>query len=179
MKKKSRKTEKNIRTDVDMDKLYRLQELVKVDLKEKMEIMAGFAQELLRLGRETIFLAAVPKGDSFFFLPTEIFSHEEKEAVQRQVIDWATENGADCIVSAFTAWASPHRSGLRPSKHPHKKEVLSVVAKDKYQHVVGMQEIRRRGKQVSFGALEYADSVQSWLDDYKGFHGTATAAQAD
>jgi len=173
MKKKPKKNKKQGRIEVDKDKLYKLRDLCSVDLRGKMEIMAGFAQEMIRLGPETVFLAAVPKGADFFFLPTEIFSDDHKISVQRQVIEWATENGADCIVSATTAWSSPSHPHLRPSVHPQRKEILSVVAKDQFKHVAAMQEIHRRGKKVSFGELEYFDSVLSWLDEYPGFDRSA------
>ena len=166
MKKTHKKNRKQDAPMLDQEKLYRIKDLCNVDLKGKMEIMAGFAQELLRLGRETVFLAAVPKGDSFFFLPTQVFSEDHKIALQNQVIEWARENGADCLISACTAWASPHHPHLRPSVNPERKEILAVVAKDHCNHIGAMQEIRRHGKKVSFGEVQYSDTVQSWLDDY-------------
>jgi len=169
MKKAHKKTKKHPSSTLNDDKRYRLKELCNVDLKGKIEIMAGFAQELIRLGQDTVFLTAVPKGDSFFFLPTEIFSEDHKIALQNQVIEWAIENGADCLISASTAWASPHHPYLRPSMNPERKETLVVIAKDHCNHIAAMQEIYRHGKKVSFGEVEYSDSVKSWLDDYPGF----------
>ncbi len=174
MKRSYRNNKKREHTSSDEEKLYRLKELCNVDLKGKMEIMAGFAQELIRLGQETVFLAAVPKGDSFFFLPTEVFSEDHKITLQSQVIEWAKENGADCLISASTAWAASNHPHLRPSMNPERKEVLAVVAKDAFEHVAGMQDIRRNGKKVSFGNLEIFSSVQSWLDDYPGFGKTTS-----
>jgi len=169
MKKGYKNNEKRRNDTVNDDNLHRIKDLCNVDLRGKMEIMAGFAQELIRLGQETVFLAAVPKGNSFFFLPTEVFSDDHKIALQSQVIEWAIENGADCLISASTAWASPHHPHLRPSMNPERKEILVVVAKDHFSNIASMQEVHRHGKKVSFGEVEYSDSVGSWLDDYPGF----------
>jgi len=169
MRKAYRNNKKREHTSSDEEKLYRLKELCHVDLRGKVEIMAGFAQELIRIGPASLFLAAVVKGDSFFFFPAQLGSDYEKRALQHQVIEVATANTADCLVSASIAWAAPHDSSLRPSMNPARQEVIAVIAKDHFEHVAAMQDIHRHGNEVTFGELEIFSSVQSWLDDYPGF----------
>jgi hypothetical protein len=153
---------------VNEEKLYRLEDLCKVDLREQVEIMAGVAQELLRGKYDSLFLAAVIAGDEFYLSPHEIYDDHQKEQLKERALRWATDHDADCIVNAMVGWEAPNASE-RPSEHPHRKEVLFVVARDHFGRFGISQEIHRRSGDVSFGEPEILTSFKSWFDDYPGF----------
>lgn len=167
MKKTSRKKRNKRYGQVSLqdEKLARLKDLCRVGLREKVEILAGYARVLIGQGSESLFLTAVTVGDDLFFVPSTIDGDEHEEKLKGIVMELAKENGGDSIVSATWGWAAPHHSPLRPSEDPGRKEILVVVAKDHFNQIAATQEVHRHGEKCQFEELEFTDSVKSWLDD--------------
>lgn len=146
--------------------------LLQMELRDRMAVMAKLAQELIRSHIEQFFVAAVVTESGVVFPANVVTDDYHKEAIQNSVIELAHRANALCVIIVMMAWAvkktpenvQPH---LRHSEHPERQEVLVLDGKDYFEHLMGMQSIRRTEGRVDFGQLEIGSSPRSLLDQWQ------------
>jgi hypothetical protein len=140
-------------------------------LRQRMELMAETARELIMNGGDCVFAGMAIKGSNGFFTGGEVVQQEDEIAFKNQVVGMAMETGADCVVAVHEAWMAPHglrdrHPSLRASLHPERRQVIVVFGKDHFEHLVGVQDVHRHGDEVVFDDLNISASPESWLDAY-------------
>jgi hypothetical protein len=138
------------------------QELCRLDLRGRLELMARVGHVYLRAGKGPIFICAVMKGEDVWFFKEESIDLFTAEILKTQILDFAWTMRADCIISVFQV--SGGHAGPNVSDSDD-REQLAAIGKDHFEHLGATQEIYRSNGDVTFGDLEF-ENVKSWIDEY-------------
>jgi len=145
--------------------------LFSMELGDRMAEMAKLGREIVRIGIEEFFVAAVMTASDVVFPATVIYGDDHKEEIKKRLIALAHERNPLCVIIVMPAWgvkATPEnfQPYLRNSEHPDRQEALVVDGKDQFEHLTGIQFIRRSENNVDFGELQIGSSGRSWLDEW-------------
>lgn len=154
--------------------------LIRMELRDRMAVMAKLGQELIHEGIREFFVAAVIAASDVVFPATVISGDDHKAEIQRGLIELANKANALCVIIVMEAWtvkgtAENFQPHLRISEHPNRQEVLVVDAKDYFEHLTGLQFISRSEENTEFGELQVGSSPRSWLDEWQVKVPTTTA----
>lgn len=146
--------------------------LRQMDLRDRMEVMANLGRELMKHGIGEFFVAAVVKDSDVVFPATVITDDHHMQEIKNSLIDLADKTNALCVIIVMEGWgvkATPEnfQPHLRHSEHPNRQEVLVIDGKDYFEHLTGMQFIRRSEDGVDFDELQIGTSPKSWLDEWQ------------
>jgi len=149
-----------------------MRELFDMDLRQRMMVISDITHEVIRYGKENVFLATVISPIDCQSLFVELEDDVHKILMQQAATKLAAEMTAECIITASEAWIVPSDpndsySHLRPSLHLRREECLVVAGKDHFEHLVGMQHMRRSDNEISFEELEISSNGYSWLEDWQ------------
>jgi hypothetical protein len=145
---------------------------LRMELRDRMAVMAKLGRELILNGIGEFFVAAVVTASDVVFPANVISDDHHKQEIKRYLVDLASKANALCVIVVMEAWgvkATPEnfQPHLPHSLHPNRQEVLVVNAKDYFEHLAGIQIIQRSEGKVDFGDLQVGSSPKSWLDEWQ------------
>ena len=154
--------------------------LFSMELRDRMVEMAKLGREIIRSGIKEFFVAAVITASDVVFPATVIYDDDHKEEIRKGLIELANKANALCVIIVAQAWgiegtAENFQPHLPHSEHPNRIETLVVDAKDYFEHLTGLQFIRRSEEGVDLDELQIGTSPRSWLDEWQVKVSTTTA----
>lgn len=146
--------------------------LLRMDLRDRMAVMANLGRELIRHGISKFFVAAVITESEVVFPATVVTDDHHKEEIRNSLVELANKVNALCVLIVMEGWAVKGTAEnfqplLRHSEHPNRQEVLLIDAKDYFEHLTGMQFTSRSEGNVEFGELQIGSNPKSWLTEWQ------------